>query len=664
MRIGVDYYPEHWPRERWAIDMTMMKNAGIRVVRLAEFSWSLLEPDEGVYDFSWLDEAVEMLWDQGISIVMSTPTATPPKWLVDAYPSVLATDRFGRTRHFGSRRHYCPNNAAYIEKTAEIVHKLGERYGKHPAVQAWQIDNEFGNENSMVCFCPSCEKKWQTWLEKKFKTVDELNARWGTVFWSQTYNTFAAVDLPRAPQCEESCSETHGLNPSLCLDFNRFSSDSIVKYATMQTEILKKYTSASITTNLMGTYSGIDYYKLAAPMDFMSWDNYISTQWGRSAPYSAAMGHALIRSIKKNVPMWVMEQQSGPCGWSKMGDMPKPGQLRLWSWQSVAGGADTVMYFRWRPALFGTEEYWYGILDHDGGETRRYHEIKQTGMEFENIAQKLGKLTFGASVGIIRSYENLWSHRIHSHSIGFSAEEITSLLYRALFRRGIDGEFLSLDEPMSGYAVLLAPACIMADEAIAQRMRDYVQSGGHLLLTYRSGIKNLDNVMHPAPIPGVFADITGVQAEEFDPLGDRTIPLTGIFGQGTARIWCDVLKPVSANVLAEYSGEFYCGKAAVTENAVGQGRVYYLGCDADEETYDRLVGYICNQAGIAAEFTDIPDGVEIHKAMSEAGPVWFVLNHNQFSVLLRLKRTYQDVSTGETYDFTLRLEGYQPVVIQ
>ena len=663
MRIGVDYYPEHWPRDRWETDARMMREAGISVVRLVEFSWSELEPSGGQYTFEWLDSAIAVLEQHGISVVMSTPTATPPKWLVDRNPDILPIDRHGNTRNFGSRRHYCPNNPSYIAETAKIVEVLARRYGSHPAVESWQIDNEFGNENSNFCFCLYCATAFRLWLRDKYETIDELNRRWGTVFWSQRYASFDEVDLPSAPQCEDSCAQTHGLNPSLMLDFNRFNSDSIIRYQNEQIAVLKKYTLAPVTTNMMGTYAGINYYKMAEKLDFTSWDNYINTQWGRGEAHVTALGHALTRSLKPQVPMWVMEQQSGPCGWAKMGDMPKPGQLRLWTWQAIAGGADTVVYFRWRPALFGTEQYWYGILNHDGCETRRYREIAQTGREIADLTQKCGPLAYSAEAAIIRDYESLWSHRIHSHAEDFSADGSMKSMYKALHSRGINAMFLSPECDPMAYKIVFAPAWILADESMAQRMEEYVNQGGRLVLTYRSGVKTTDNTMHPMPVPGVFAGLAGAVAEEFDPMGGRTVPVSSAFGSGEARIWCDVLEPATARTLAMYTGEYYAGKSAVTENRVGKGFVYYIGCELDDKTLQSVIDYAVRSAGIVPEFAVIPDGVEIHEAKSEGRSVWFVLNHNSCDVILLLEHEYTDAMTGNTHSFSLHLERYGVAVL-
>ena len=657
MRIGVDYYPEHWPRERWDTDARMMQQAGIRVVRLAEFSWSLLEPTEDCFDFLWLDEAISLFSQYGIRVIMSTPTAASPKWLVDAYPSILQQDVYGHIKQFGGRRHYCMNSPFYAQKAAVIVQKLAAHYGNHPAVEAWQIDNEFGNENSAHCYCDECERQFRIWLEEKYKTIDQLNHTYGTVFWSQIYNSFGEIVIPRASQCENSCPETRGLNPSLLLDYLRFSSDSIVRFQQMQLDILREYTSVPITTNFMGTFPEINYFDLAKNLDFVSWDNYIDTQWGKAKPSQVSLSHSLMRGLNKKAPFWVMEQQSGPCGWSKMGANPAPGKLRLWTYQSIANGAETVMYFRWRTALFGTEQYWHGILNHDGGETRRYREIAQTGAELDCLNRQLGSLTFSAKAAIIKSYDSLWSHRIHSHAQGFHYDGLLDDLYACLFDSGVETDFVSPYEDFAKYSVLIAPALNVVDEEMANRLERYVADGGQLILTYRSGTKTSFNTMAELPAPGLFQQLVGAVAADFDPLGERSVPISSIFGSGTASIWADILNPTTAQVLATYEGGYYAGQPCITENAVGRGRVYYIGCGSDQTTYHALLNMVCKQACVISEWEPLPADVEAHKAHTIQGKtIWFLLNHKEEAAMIKLPKLYWEYLTEKTVHGVLRME--------
>jgi len=384
MRIGVDYYPEQWSEKRWKTDLELMNKANIKVVRIGEFSWSLYEPQEGEFDFAWMDKILDTLRKYNISAVLCTPSATPPKWMVDKYPQILQEDVYGRQKLSGTRKHYCFNSSVYRDKCHILNSKIAERYGKNPVIEGWQIDNELGWANTTRCYCDECQDKFRKWLIHKFKTISNLNKKYGTLTWSQVYNSFDEVMIPRAGTCYETDHETQGQNPGLLLDYYRFCSDSVCSFTQEACEDIRKYSAFPITTNMLdasvNSGTGIDYFKLAKSLDFTSWDNYIEFQWGVAEDAAVSRDHALVRGYKKQ-PFWVMEQQAGPCGWSKMGPTPTPGKLRLWTYSAVANGADTVVYFRWRSALSGLEEYWHGVLNHDGLPGRRYGEISKTGEE-------------------------------------------------------------------------------------------------------------------------------------------------------------------------------------------------------------------------------------------------------------------------------------------
>lgn len=663
MRIGVDYYPEQWDRSRWETDAGMMQAAGISLIRIAEFSWSLSEKEEGKFDFGWLDEVIDLFSAHQIRIVLCTPTATPPKWLVDRYPSILQEDRYNHVRQFGSRRHYCFNSKEYQEKTSIIVEQLARHFAGHPAVEAWQIDNEFGCQDTAYCYCDKCQEAFRGWLKEKYKTVEQLNKACGTVFWSQIYRNFDEIILPKASTCETSCPDTRGQNPSLFLDYKRFSSDSVIRYQRLQRDILKKYTKAPVTNNLMGSYSEIDYFKLAADLDFVSWDNYLDTQWGKGLPASASMDSTLMRSLKKK-PMWVMEQQSGPCGWGKMGSNPEPGKIRLWTYQSIANGAETVVYFRWRAALAGTEQYWHGILNHDGKENRRYREVCRIGEEIRRLNRIYPAMENNPDVAIIKSYDSLWSHSIHPHAEGFHYGGMLHDTYQTLYDKGINADFAAPEESLTRYKLVFAPALNLVDASILANLTRFVQDGGHLVLTYRSGTRTMDNTMLEQEAPGAFADLAGATAYDFDPLSGRTVPVNGIYGKGTAKIWCDVMKLETAAALAVYGAQYYNGEAAITENRFGKGRVYYLGCDLDEKAMDKLYQYFLDQAGVTGAFRYMVPGVEVSKMNSGGDTLFFILNHNDHKVMMKLGNNYTNVMSGEKSEDILLLEPYDVVLLK
>lgn len=666
MRIGADYYPEHWDKQQWKTDAELMVKANIKVIRMAEFAWSLFEPEDGRFEFDWLDEALDFFGGYGIKVVLCTPSATPPKWMVDRHPDIYQEDIHGNPKVFGTRKHYCFNSSYYREKTRILVEKIAARYAGHPALEAWQIDNELGWANTTRCYCDKCKEKFRLYLKEKYQTIESLNKSYGTVFWSQIYNSFEEVIIPRAGACYDTCHNTQGQNPALLLDYYRFSSDSVINFSQESIELIKKYSKKPITTNMLdasvNSGTGIDYFKLSKILDFVSWDNYIEFQWGIAKDETVSKDHALLRSYKKK-PFWVMEQQSGPCGWSKMGPAPTPGKLRLWTYSAVANGADTVVYFRWRACPFGTEQYWHGILGHDGKPNRRYEEILKVGQEMDQLSKAFGPLQPKARIAIVKSFDSEWSHSIHQHVEGFDYDALLEAFYKPFYEMGIPVDFVYPEEELSSYDLVFAPALLMVDEKAKMNMKSYVQGGGKLLLTFRSGIKDMNNNMLKETVPGVFADLAGIQVHDYDPQFHKRTRISGTFGEGTANLWCDVITPTSAKSLGVYIDDYYAGQSCFTVNTHGSGEVYYLGCDLDESAMDRLAKYMCRIAGIPVEIYNIP-GVETVEATDGKEKALFVMNHNSYPVVIPLIKGYTDMLRQEEVKEIIQLEPYEVAILK
>ena len=666
MRIGVDYYPEHWEKERWKTDAEMMVKANIKVVRIGEFAWSLYEPEENDFHFEWMDEILDFFKGYGIHVVLCTPSATPPKWMVDKYPEIFQDDIHGNPKIFGTRKHYCFNSEIYRSLTRGLVEKIAKRYGRHPAVEAWQVDNELGWANTARCYCDKCKKEFQQWLKNKYQTIETLNRVYGTVFWSQIYNSFEEVIIPRAGACYDTCHNTQGQNPALLLDYYRFSSDSVIRFAAESAEVIRKYSDRPITSNLLdaavNSGTGIDYFRLAQHLDFVSWDNYIEFQWGLAEAATVSRDHALLRSYKKQ-PFWVMEQQSGPCGWSKMGPAPTPGKLRLWTYQSVANGADTVVYFRWRACPFGTEQYWHGILDHDGKPNRRYREVVQVGVEMEQLNKILGTLKPTAKVAIIKSFDSEWSHSIHQHVENFQYDRFLLSFYRPFYDMGLSVDFAAPGDNLSQYSLVMAPALLMVTGDEKQNIENYVQSGGTLLLTFRSGVKNIFNNMLKQTPPGVFSDLAGAEVEEFDPQFEKETASSGVFGRNISKLWCDVVKPKTAKTLGVYTQDYYAGKPCLTVNGFGKGSAYYLGCDLDPSAMLRLMKYLCARLGLKPNPCPA-EGVEQVESTDGKNRVLFLMNHNSFPVVVPLFRPFENLLSGNREEDTVALAPYDVAVLK
>lgn len=673
MKIGADYYPEHWPKERWKIDADLMMKAGISLVRVGEFAWSRFEPEPGRIDFGWLDKAIGILVDRGIDVVMGTPTATPPKWLCDAAEKsgdpVYQVDAAGRRRAFGTRRHYCHNHPDYREETRRIVQAQANHYADNGAIIAWQIDNEFGCHETTVCYCDHCRTAFAGWLKNRYGDISALNSAWGTVFWSQEYRSFDEVIVPTYTSVDQSGWFTH--NPGLLLDYQRFSSDSVVAYQKIQTETIRKYTDTPITHNFMGHFGDIDYYDLADDLDFVSWDNYPQNQWEDKPDASAiAMAHDITRGTRRQ-NFWVMEQLSGPCGWAVLGPTPAPGRIRLWSYQGAAHGADVIVYFRWRPALFGTEQYWYGILDHDGEPGRRYREISQVAEEFAAISGSLDGTSYPADVLIVRSFDNLWAQRHQPHAHGLDYEDQLQRYYDGFAATGAQIDVHMLTESLDRYRVIAAPLLNLTTSGMESELDEYVRSGGTLVLTFRSGTRSWNNSMRATAPPGPFAEMAGVSVEEFDALsGTRSVGLTGRDIDGRASLWLDVLTVADdVEVLAAYTDGHYNGKPAITRRRLGGGAVYYVGCDLDDEALMSLCAWIVREAGISSVRRSLlfhpPECVEaVVRSRNAEGPQsLFLLNHSDDDVAVGLVTPGRDLIRDESCT-TVLLEPYGVAVLE
>ena len=669
MYFGTDYYPEHWPKERWKTDAEMMAAAHLNLVRMGEFAWALLEPRDGVFDFAWLDEAIELLGQHGIATVLGTPTATPPKWLMDRYPEIYPVDLYGQRKGFGTRRHYCASNTVYHRYVQRLVEAMAQHYQDNPHVVAWQIDNEFDAH----CYCDACLSGFQHWLRKKYGTIDAVNEAWGTNFWSQTYQSFEQVIIPRYTSSDGFAQVSGGKNvgappnahnPGLLLDYRRYQSDTVVAFQKMQIDILRRYTSRPITHNMMGHFSELDYFDLGKDLDFISWDCYPNDMWNKHDRYYSAMAHDLMRGIK-NQNFWVMEQQCGPCGWQTLGDTPAPGQVRLWTYQSLAHGAEAIVYFRWRSPLRGTEQYWHGLLDHDGVGRRRYREIAALGAELAGLNDLFVGAQNVSQVALIKSYDNAWSHQAQPHSLSFDYNRLLQDYYAALqaSHAGVDVTGVAAD--FSRYRLVLMPAFNLMTPAIADKCRTYVEAGGNLVVTFRSGTRNWDNSITTLPSPGYFAELAGVSLEEYDALSrGRQVMVQGKDWQGMASTWCDVLSCCGATPLAHYASHFYAGSAAITEHVVGEGKVYYIGCDLDAQALQQLLRQVLEASAVELDYPQPLSGIETVRKEKDGKRYLMLLNHQSTAVEVPLYGRYTDMLLHRAAEERITLQGYGVCILR
>ncbi len=658
--FGVDYYPEHWPEERWAEDARLMAEADINAVRLAEFAWSFLEPQPGHFDFGWLDRAMAILHGRGIQVILGTPTASAPPWVMAMMPDAYKVNERGQRLTYGNRCEFCPTHAGYRERGRMITLAMANHYVDHPAVIGWQIDNELNGR----CYCSNCQVGFQNWLRCRYDTLEKLNSAWGTAFWSHVYTEWSQIPVPM---------ETGGVpNPGLDLDFRRFMSDTFACFQQEQVDILREVCPTHfITHNFMGFgFDQINYFDLAKPLDFVSWDNYPRTGWhlARKADHAyLALGHDTTRGLKGK-PFWVMEEQSGSGGWQTVGMTPRPGEMRLWTYQAIAHGADAIVYFRWRSARFGTEQYWHGVLYHHGQPGRRYDELKTIGSEIKRAGEKFLGAENRSQVAMILSYDTRWAFQGQPNHNDFNYSAHLASYYKALHRRNIGVDVVPPNADLSRYRLVIAPAVYVLSEETANNLRAFVQNRGMLIATARTGVKDEANAVVNRYLPGLLADVCGVEVDEYDVQpADLTVPLelnlpNRITQTAQARLWFDVLRPTTSQSVATYQGEYFSGSPAITLNHFGQGQSIYIGTLGDDALHETLVDWALESMDIHAVLAT-PSGVEAVERWQGDQRLLFLLNHTGEAKEIPINQSYTDLINGESVKENVKMPPFGALVL-
>ena len=618
---GGDYNPNQWGHEIWSEDMRIFRDARINSATVNVFSWAKLQPSEDEYNFSELDDIIDMLSKEGYDIVLATSTGALPAWMFKKYPEVARTDYQGRHHKFGHRHNACPNSLVFQKYASALVDQLAARYASNPHVVCWHISNEYGGE----CYCENCEKAFRVWLKKKYKTIDALNKAWNLEFWGHTVYEWDEIVLPNALG-DGMDTEQNTAFAGLSVDYRRFNSDGMLENFKMERDVVRRYNKdVLITTNLMGTYKGLDYFKWAKELDIVSWDNYP----GYNTPWSyTAMCHDLMRGLKDE-PFMLMEQTPSQQNWQPYNSLKRPGQMRAQSYQTVAHGADTIQFFQLRRSVGGCEKFHGAVIAHVGTEnTRVFREVKQLGKELEQLSPLLPGAANSAEVGVIFDWDNYWAFEYTSGpNVDLLYVDQIHQYYKYFYDRNIAVNMIPVDADFSRYKVIVAPVLYMVKPRMKEALEAFVANGGVLITTYMSGIVGETDNVYLGGYPGPLRALAGIWAEEIDALAPEQTN-TVRFTDGTTakcRIVCDLIHTEGAESLASYASDFYEGMPAVTRNAYGSGITYYLATDMDETGIAKVLDRAMEDGNVTAVIAE-PTPLEITKRTTEAATYYFVMN--------------------------------------
>ncbi len=665
--LGVDYYPDQTPESLWEEDARMIAEAGFTNVRVAEFAWSLMEPSEGKFDFAWLHRSVEILQKHGILVILGTPSAAPPPWLTAKYPEVLMVNDQGLTVQPGGRRFTCPTNKTYRRLSLAIATEMAQAFADTSGIIGWQIDNEFTLQRWGRCYCKYCRAGFQDWLRAKYGSLDVINPKWGTAFWSQVYTDFSQIPVPLPSNADP--------NPGLALDYDRYQSFANCSFLEEQLAMLRKTCPKHfVTTNNVGLVDTIDQRELFRNLDFASNDNYpgffqiVSPQPmpSEAVVTFAALSHDFMRSVKGGKPFLIMEEQTGKAGQPFFAPQPYKGQVRLWTYQAVAHGAMGVNYFRWDTANFGAEEYWHGILTHDRAKGLAYDEIVQTVQELKKLGPEVLNCSYPADVALGFDSDSDWALAIQPGHNKLTYLSRVMSWYGSLAAANVATDVINPEADLSRYKVVLAPLQYVLSEKQAANIRSFVERGGLFVSSFRLGVKDETSQIVRTPLPGLLRDVMGVTVKDYVPLygekvGVKFSPLLpGADAECT--LWADVLQPSSATVMASYTSGRYPGEPAITINSFGQGKAVYVGADLEPVSLARVLSILLSTAGVTPSLT-LPRGVE-HTVRRSGDKRWvFLLNHTPVPQAITLPGQHKDALTGATRTGKVTLAPYDVLVL-
>ncbi len=657
---GADYNPEQWPESVWLDDIRLMKKAHVNMMSINIFSWALLQPEEGRYEFDQLDRSMNMLAEHGLAVDLATATATPPTWMSRLYPDMLPVTRDGKRLNHGSRQHFCPNSVDYRREAAELVRRLAERYRSHQALKMWHVNNEYGDHISS-CYCDRCAVAFREWLRSRYRTLDRLNFVWGTSFWSQYYYDWDDILPPRITPTSN--------NPTQSLDYCRFMSDSLLGCYLTETEILREITpDVPITTNFIVSFKATDYFSWARHLDIISFDNYPAIT---TPAWEVALRHDLMRSLKRGQPHMVMEQTPSQLNWMPQNPHMRPGRLRLQSMQAIAHGADGIMYFQWRQSKAGSEKFHSAIVPHEGSEHGRiFQQVAQIGAELEQLSHEIVGSRVTSQVAILMDWQNWWAVEYQpGPSDRLRYWEQIKAHYHALHRFNIAVDVATPDDDLSGYRLVVAPLLYMLRPGVAHNLEQFVAQGGVLLTTFFSGIVDQNDHVVLGGYPAELRRLSGLYVEEFDPwIEDMTNsvviregPLQGSY---TCSLWGEVVHLEGAKAVGVFANDYYAEGPALTMHQFGEGKAYYLATSGNEKLLAALARQLCREVNVQP-MLGVESSLEVtRRQQTDGSNIYFLLNHGESSVEVLLPEgNFRSLLTGEELTESAKVAEHDVVVL-
>lgn len=617
--FGGDYNPEQWEKDVWNKDMRLFRQAYINTATINVFSWALLEPKEGEYNFTLLDEIVDTLTKNQMNFIMATSTAALPAWLCRQYPEVTRVDYTGKKKKFGGRHNHCPNSEKFRERASALVKQIAKRYANHPNLVAWHVSNEYGGN----CYCENCEKAFRQWLKKKYGSIDVLNRAWNTNFWGHTFYDFDEIVVPNALADGMSCEKA--VFGGLSLDYRRFQSQSLLDNYKMERDMIRKYDSHTpITTNLMGAFKDLDYFEWGKEMDVISWDSYPKLD----TPYAyTSMMHDLMRGLKEGKPFLLMEQTPNQQNWQPNNSLKRPGVMALQSMQAMAHGADSILYFQLRQSKNGCEKFHGAVISHEGSaEGRIYRETAKLGEELLDL-QEIKGTKIKAEVGILFDWDSWWGIDMNvgpSNRLDYVKEVYR--YYEPLNHRNVAIDLVGKDQDFSKYKILILPLTYICDQELTAKLEQFVRDGGIFVTNVMSGMADKNDNIYLGGYPGLWRDLCGIKVDEIDALFPDHFAKVDLLGKKVkGEILAALILNRDAQPIGVYESEFYAGTPAVCEHSFGLGQSVYVGTLLDDQGMSVLTDYLLEKAQISQR---VIENVEIVTRENTEYRYVFYMNHS------------------------------------